>query len=57
MFKLFCIILLIVLETPFYFKSRKKGIDFVRQTAIILIMILIPLIVYGIYLIGMFMLR
>lgn len=57
MFKIFCAILLIILETPFYFKIRRAKFDFVRQTAIAIIMILIALIVGGIYYIGLFMLK
>ena len=57
MFKIFCVILLIILEIPFYFKIRQVNNDFVRQTAIAMIMVLIALIVAGIYYIGLFMLR
>lgn len=57
MFKIFCVILLIVLETPFYFKMRRAKCDIIRQTAITVIMILIALVVAGIYSLSMFMLR
>lgn len=57
MFKIFCVILLIVLETPFYFKMRQAKCDIIRQTAITVIMILIALFVAGIYSLSMFMLR
>lgn len=57
MFKIFCVILLIVLETPFYFKMRRAKYDIIRQTAITVIMILIALVVAGIYSLSMFMLR
>lgn len=57
MFKIFCVILLIVLEIPFYFKIRQAKYDIVKQTAIAVIMILIALIVAGIYSLSMFMLR
>lgn len=57
MFKIFCVFLLIVLETPFYFKMRQAKYDIIRQTAITVIMILIALVVAGIYSLSMFMLR
>lgn len=57
MFKIFCVILLIVLETPFYFKMRQAKCDIIRQMAITVIMILIALVVAGIYSLSMFMLR
>ena len=57
MFKIFCVILLIVLETQFYFKMRQAKYDIIRKTAITVIMILIALVVAGIYSLSMFMLR
>lgn len=49
-FKIFCAILLIILETPFYFKIRHEY-DIIRQTAIAIIMlVIIPAMVFGIYL-------
>ncbi len=57
MFKIFCVILLITLETPFYFKIKQANYDIVRQTAIAIIMVLIALLVAGIYYIGLFMLK
>lgn len=52
-FRLFCGILLIILEMPFYFKIRRE-FDIIRQTAIAIIMIvIIPAIVFGIYLLGL----
>lgn len=57
MLKIFCLILLIILETPFYFKIRQAKYDIIRQTAIGIIMAIIPFIVYGIYLLGLFMIR
>ena len=57
MFKICCVILLIIREMPFYFKIRQANYDVVRQTAIARIMGLIALIVAGIYYIGLFMLR
>lgn len=57
MFKIFCVILLITLETPFYFKIKQANYDIVRQTAIAIIMVLIALLVSGIYYIGLFMLK
>ena len=47
-FKLFLVIVLIILELPFAFKIRRET-NFVRQTAIAVIMLLIPIIIYGIY--------
>ena len=44
-------------EIPFYFKIRQAKYDIIRQTAILIIMILIALIVAGIYSLSMFMLR
>lgn len=50
--KIFCAILLIILEAPFYFKIRRE-FDIIRQTAIAIIMgLIIPAIVFGIYLLG-----
>ncbi len=58
MLKIFCWILLIILETPFYFKIRQAKYNIIRQTAIGIIMaIIIPLIVYVVYLFGLFMIR
>lgn len=57
MLKIFCWILLIILETPFYFKIRQAKYDIIHQTAIGIIMAIIPFIVYGIYLLGLFMIR
>lgn len=55
--KIFCAILMIILETPFYFKIRHEY-DIIRQTAIAIIMlVIIPAIVFGVYLIGNFVLR
>jgi hypothetical protein len=51
--KLFCLIVLLVLEAPFYFKIRKE-FDIIRQTAIAVIMLIIPIIVFIIYKIGLF---
>lgn len=51
-FKIFCGILLIILEMPFYFKIRRE-FDIIRQTAIAIIMgLIIPAIAVGIYLLG-----
>lgn len=57
MLKILCGILLIILEIPFYFKIRQAKYDIIRQTAILIIMILIALVVAGIYSLSMFMLR
>ncbi len=55
--KIFCGILLIILETPFYFKIRHEY-DIIRQTAIAIIMgLIIPIIVIGIYLLGNFVIK
>ena len=56
--KIFCGIILWILETPFYFKIRRAKYDIIRQTAIAIIMvIIIPLIVYVLYIIGSFVLE
>ena len=55
---IFCGIILCILETPFYFKIRRAKYDIIRQTAIAIIMgIIIPLIVYVLYIIGSFVLE
>lgn len=55
--KIFCAILLIILETPFYFKIRRE-FDIIRQTAIaIIILVIIPAIIIAIYLLGNFVIK
>lgn len=57
MLKIICGIILILLEIPFIFKLRQASYDFVRQTAIVVIMLIIPLIVWAIYSLSLFVLR
>ena len=57
MLKIICGILLIILEIPFVFKFRQASYDFARQTAIVVIMLIIPLIVWAIYSLSLFVLR
>lgn len=58
MLKILCVVILIILELPFLFKLRQAQYDIIRQTAIIIIMgVVIPLIVYAIYLLCLFMLK
>lgn len=56
MLKIFFIIILIILEIPFCFKLRQADNDFVRQTAITVIMLIIPIIVFVIYKLSLFVL-
>ncbi len=56
MLKIFCLIILIILETPFVIKLRQATCDFVRQTAITVIMLIIPIIVFVIYKLSLFVL-
>ncbi len=58
MFKIVCIVLFIILEFPFAIKfiQAKKNFDIIRQTAIIIIMLINLLIVFAVYKIGLFML-
>lgn len=57
MLKIICGIILILLEIPFAFKLRQASYDFVRQTAIVVIMLIIPLIVWAVYSLSLFVLR
>lgn len=57
MLKNFFGIVLIVLETPFFFKLRQADNDFVRQTAIVVIMLIIPIILWAAYSLSLFVLR
>ncbi len=57
MLKVFFGIILIILETPFFFKLRQADSDFVRQTAIVVIMLIIPIILWAIYSLSLFVLR
>ena len=51
MLKILCLILLIIIEIPFAIKFVKayKAFEIIRQTAIILIMIINVLIIFGLY--------
>lgn len=57
MLKIFFGIILIVLETSFFFKLRQADNDFVRQTAIVVIMLIIPIILWAVYSLSLFVLR
>ena len=57
MLKIFFGIILIVLETSFFFKLRQVDNDFVRQTAIVVIMLIIPIILWAAYSLSLFVLR
>ena len=58
MFKIVCIVLFIILEFPFAIKfmQAKKNFDIIRQTAIVIIMLLIMIIMFAVYKIGLFVL-
>ena len=58
MFKIICIAVFIILEAPFVIKfiQAKNNFDIIRQTAIIIIMLVILLIMFALYKIGLFML-
>lgn len=57
MFKIACLVLLLIMEFPFVTKfiKARKDFDIIKQTAIIIIMLIILLIVFVIYKIGLFM--
>lgn len=57
MLKNFFGIILIALETSFFFKLRQADNDFVRQTAIVVIMLIIPIILWAAYSLSLFVLR
>lgn len=57
MLKIFFGIILIVLETSFFFKLRQADNDFVRQIAIVVIMLIIPIILWAVYSLSLFVLR
>lgn len=57
MLKIFFGIILIALETSFFFKLRQANNDFVRQTAIVIIMLIIPIILWAAYSLSLFVLR
>ncbi len=59
MFKIICIVLFFILEFPFVFKfmKAKNDFDIIRQTAIIIIMLLIALIIFAVYKLGLFVIR
>lgn len=56
--KIFCFVLLIIIEIPLAAKCRRAAIeyDFSRQVAIVVLMILTALLVAGIYKLGLFVL-
>lgn len=49
MIKIICITLITILEIPFLFKMLQAKYDIIRQVAIAIIMILIPLIIFILY--------
>ncbi len=59
MFGIICTMLCILLEIPFAIKfvKAKQNFDIIRQTAILIIMIIIALLFFGIYKIGLFVIR
>ncbi len=59
MFKIICIILFLIIETPFVIKfiKAKNEYDIIRQTAIIILMVISALIVFIIYKLGLFVVR
>ena len=57
MLKIFYLIILIILEIPFVIKLRQTASDFVRQTAITVIMLIIPIIIFAVYKLSLFVLR
>lgn len=58
MFKILCITIFTILEIPFAIKfmQAKKNFDIIRQTAIVIIMLLIMIIMFAVYKIGLFVL-
>lgn len=59
MFGIICTMLCILLEIPFAIKfvKAKQNFDIIRQTAILIIMIIFALLFFGIYKIGLFVIR
>ncbi len=59
MFGIICTILCILLEIPFAIKfmQAKQSYDIIRQTAILIIMLIIALLFFGIYKLGLFVIR
>lgn len=57
MLKIILISLCILIEIPFIFKyiQAKKKFEIIRQTAIIIIMMIIAIIFFGIYKLSLFM--
>lgn len=57
--KIFCLILLIILEIPLSVKCRQASNngDIVRFAAVAILMFLVGLLVYGIYMLFLFVLR
>ncbi len=56
MLEIICIALLIILEVPFAIKliQAHKNVEIIRETAIVIIMLIILLIIFGIYKTGLF---
>ncbi len=59
MFGIICTLIWILIEIPFGLKfiEAKKNFDIIRQTAIIIIMLIITLIFLVIYKLGLFVIR
>ena len=59
MFGIICTLLGILLEIPFAIKfvKAKRNFDIIRQTAILIIMLIIALIFFWIYKLGLFVIR
>ncbi len=57
MLKIILILLCFLIEVPFIFKyiQAKKEFNIIRQTAIIIIMMIVALIFFGIYKLSLFM--
>ena len=57
MLKIILISLCFLIEIPFIFKyiQAKKEFDIIRQTAIVIIMLIIAIIFFGIYKLSLFM--
>lgn len=59
MFGLICTLVCILFEIPFFIKflKAKKNFDIIRQTAIIIIMLIIAVIFFAVYKLGLFVIR
>ena len=57
--KIFVVLLLIIFEIPLFLKARiaYKNIDIIRFVAILILMFLTALFIYGIYLLILFVIR